>query len=599
MYVILLIAVAIICTYFFTCLYYKKHERELLKRVNTVLRDHKVLTLKEIVDFIEHNLVKDKNTLNNVRAVSDDLIGLSGELSIGFENINIAMEQISSGTEHINEDAKRQSSSTDNIRTFINSIYDMACENLERCEETKKLSEITYTIVEDKKHQIKAAINQFNNVIDNMVELEGSVSNLKKKSNLIAEMIDGIKYISSQTNLLALNASIEAARAGEYGKGFTVVAHEVKKLSEETSGVVDKIIKVLNEIVYETEYSSKHLKSSKQSVSEQHNSLETVIDDMNEVESNIKAVVRDLNELTVSDKELVQHYSNINNQVQNLLEIVQDNKTQIETVSASINDQTISVSSMLKVTEELEDMSCSLFEKLTNSSEKDNRIIVATSEYAPFIEYDKNKNLGGIDVDILRAVFERKGIEVQFRIVPFNTSLRLIKKGYADIAPTLSYKEDRASYIDFSNPYRESEKYSFVVKRDSNINIKSTSELEKYKIGVVTDYNYTSEFMNNNSIIKEECLNEDIMISKLLKNQIDMFIINQFTLNKVLARNKCVEKVKIMEYVITDNTSDTRMGFSKYKGKVNFKAVFQEEFENIKKDGTLDKIYKKYTSASS
>ena len=77
--------------------------------------------------------------------------------------------------------------------------------------------------------------------------------------NLITNMTAKIYEISEQTNLLALNASIEAARAGEYGRGFTIVAHEMGKLSQMSSESVAGINETLNEI-------SKSIREAKESI---------------------------------------------------------------------------------------------------------------------------------------------------------------------------------------------------------------------------------------------------------------------------------------------------------------------------------------------
>ncbi len=83
--------------------------------------------------------------------------------------------------------------------------------------------------------------------------MKGVISKLEESSQQISKMVQLITHIAEQTNLLALNATIEAARAGEYGRGFSVVANEIRKLADESANAAKDIIQIVNNNLKETQ----------------------------------------------------------------------------------------------------------------------------------------------------------------------------------------------------------------------------------------------------------------------------------------------------------------------------------------------------------
>ncbi len=268
--------------------------------LTTTIKTKRHDEFKLLTDELSVMLKSMKHLITNVTSASDDLNVASEQVAESSrmfmqtsESIQLAVSEIEQGVARLDEDSADCLSQMDSLSDKISTVT----------QGTGVIGELAGATGESIKQGVES-VSELTGTAQSTTEITTHVVEaigvLEEKTKSIGKIIGVINGIAEQTNLLSLNASIEAARAGEAGRGFSVVAEEIRKLADQSLGSAKQISKIVDEIVHNMGEVVNVAKKAEDIVRMQQESVGNTTHSFNEMDEQVRTLVESLDSIEQS-----------------------------------------------------------------------------------------------------------------------------------------------------------------------------------------------------------------------------------------------------------------------------------------------------------
>jgi len=294
---------------------------------------------------------------NQVEDIGKKVADGSSETSFISKQIALTVDELARGFQD-------QVSTINNIMDTTVSLDDQFQQIAKKAEGVKHASDNTVAAAEEGGKSVNLTIKKMSEINNTVNELSVVIESLGAKSIQVGEIVHLITEIADQTNLLALNAAIEAARAGEQGRGFAVVADEVRKLAEQSANASKEISKLILDIQKASSKAVKSMELNSVKVKEGTNTINMTEESLRNIIYAAQNAASMVDEISSTTLEQLKNSREVVLAMNSLVAAAEEAASSTEEVSASVEEQTAKLAQIEFLTKDLEVTANDLAEKV-------------------------------------------------------------------------------------------------------------------------------------------------------------------------------------------------------------------------------------------